>query len=76
MVFPLMYCFRLLFLRKAKIGSTEKFCLKPYYHLKWAIDFELFILYWKVFGYMSVSVVTLGFSVLFLVLANLFHLEV
>ena len=77
MVLPPMSCFRLLILRKAIIGSTEKvFSLKPYWSLRWISDFELFILYWEVCGYMSLSVVTLALSVLFLVLANLYYLEV
>ena len=68
MVFPPMSCFRLLFLRKALIGSTEKVFSKT------LIVFKMD--QWEAFGYMSLSVVTLGLSMLFLVLENLSYLEV
>ena len=75
-VLPPMSCFRHFFSCKAITGATEKVFLKPYWLLRWTSDFELFLLYWEVCGYMSQSVVTLGLSVLFLVLANLSCLEV
>ena len=68
MVFPPMSCFRLLFLRKALIGSTEKVFSKT------LIVFKMD--QWEAFGYMSLSVVTFGLSTLFLVLENLSYLEV
>ena len=67
MLFPPMSCFSLLFLWKAIIGSSEKvFSQALLVFRRWTSDFQLFVLYWEVCDYMSLSGVTLGVSVLFL----------
>ena len=56
--------------------QLKKFFLESYLSVRWTSDFELFLLYWEVCSDMSLSVVTLGFSVLFLVLELLSYQEV
>ena len=62
--------FQTFFFWKAIIGSTEILVCKM------TSDFKSFVLYFEVCDYTSLSVITIGLSVLFLVIANLFYLEV
>ena len=56
--------------------NWKKFFLKPYWSSRSTSDFEVFVLYWEVYIYMSLSVVALTLSVLLLVLANFLYLQV
>ena len=59
--------------QKAVIGSVENVFSRALFVCKMDHDFELFIMYWEVFGYMSLSVIRLALSILFLVSAILFY---
>ena len=65
MAFPPGSYFRLLFLQKAIIGSFEKAFSWAIFIFKMDQWFELFFLYWEMWGYMSLSVVTPGISQFF-----------
>ena len=75
-VFPPMTCLKILFFKKNNMLELKKFSLEPYFSLRWTSVFELFVLSWEVCGYMLLSVVILGISVLFFVLSILIFLDV